>query len=141
MFVTFSIPGEPVAKGRPRFVRNGNFVRAVTPEKTAMYENLIKLEYERIRGPFFEDEMIGVAITAYYSIPKSISKKKKDEILRNKIRPTRKPDIDNIIKIVCDALNGTAYRDDSKIVEINADKQFAEIPSVNVTIYSVKEGN
>lgn len=36
------IKGEPVGKGRPKFARQGNYVKTYTPEKTVEYENLIK---------------------------------------------------------------------------------------------------
>ncbi len=76
MKVKFTVLGEPAGKGRPRFTQQG---RTYTPEKTATYENLVKLEYERQCGQyrFPDDAQIDVRITAYFGIPKSTSKKKK----------------------------------------------------------------
>lgn len=136
----FTVPGEPIGKGRPRFSKQGNFVRTYTPEKTASYENLVKLEYERQCGkePFPKDIPLFMKVDAYYSIPKSASRKKRAEMLGAKLRPTKKPDADNILKIIADSLNGIAYHDDSQIVSCEIHKYYGEIPQVNVTIRSEK---
>ena len=83
------------------------------------------------------DAPLEVHIIAYYEIPKSISKKKKQEMLEDKIRPTIKPDTDNIAKSILDSLNGIAYKDDKQIVSLKVDKYYAEIPSVFVEIKEV----
>lgn len=77
---------------------------------------------------------MSLTITAYYKIPKSASKKKAYEMSSGKIVPTKKPDIDNIIKIVADALNGIAYYDDKQIISVYAKKAYSETPGVNVRI-------
>lgn len=135
----FTIPGEPQGKGRPRFVGTGR--KPITPEKTAVYENLVKLEYQRqCHGIKFPDEsMIDMRITAYYEIPKSASKKKRTAMLNHKIRPTKKPDIDNVFKVVADSLNGLAYHDDSQIVDGMVRKFYSDEPRVVVTIQNSAE--
>lgn len=106
----FTIPGEPCGKARPRVVHNGNFSRAYTPEKTVNYETLVKLEYQRQCGDAYISEGgIHMNIVARFAIPNSASKRKAVSMADGAIRPTKKPDCDNIIKIVCDALNGIAY--------------------------------
>lgn len=136
MDVKFSIPGAPVGKGRPKFARQGGFVRTYTPEKTASYENLVKLEYERqcksYRFP--ENAPLKMNITAYYPIPKSASKSKRAAMLNKEIRPTKKPDVDNIVKIIADSLNEVAYKDDSQIVSASISKYYEAIPRVEVAI-------
>ena len=138
MEITFIIPGKPVAKGRPRFSTAGKFVKTYTPEQTARYENLVKLMYqERANGRRFEDdEMISVVIEAHFEIPSSTSKKKKEAMLKDELRPITKCDLDNIMKIICDALNGVAYRDDSRIVAALLVKKYSENPCVIVTLKS-----
>lgn len=133
MRVQFTIPGEPVGKGRPRFTRQGG---TYTPEKTASYENLVKLEYERQCGQyrFPDDARLDIRITAYFGIPKSVSKKKRAEMLSHKIRPKKVPDWDNIGKIVADSLNKIAYYDDSQVVDGQVRKFFGETPKVVVVI-------
>lgn len=130
-----TIPGEPCGKARPRVVRNGNFSRAYTPEKTVNYENLVKLEYQRQCGSTCITEGgVHMRIIARFGIPSSASKRKKSEMLRGAIRPTKKPDCDNIIKIICDALNGIAYKDDAQVVSVTIDKIYDTMPSVEVEI-------
>lgn len=82
--------------------------------------------------------MLDVRVFAYYAIPKSISKKKRQAMLDKKIRPTKKPDADNVCKVICDSLNGVAYRDDTQVVDCMVRKFYAEIPRVLVTIEEIR---
>jgi Holliday junction resolvase RusA-like endonuclease len=77
MQVKFTILGEPKGKGRPRFSRKTG--TAITPKDTVNYETLVHMEYlEQCNGFRFEDDaMLDLRIKAYYSIPKSASKKKR----------------------------------------------------------------
>lgn len=136
MKAKFTILGEPAGKGRPRFSNAGGFVKTYTPEKTVSYENLVKLEYEQQcrNYRFPDDAQLDVRIVAYYEIPKSTSKKKAKLMEEGKIRPTKKPDFDNIGKIICDSLNQRAYRDDAQIVDAQVRKFYSDRPRVVVTI-------
>lgn len=143
--VKFTVYGEPKAKGRPRVsVRKSGdgkstFARAYTPKQTVIYENQVKLEYENQCGSyrFPDDAMLDIRIFAYYGIPKSTSKKKRELMLAGKIRPTKKPDFDNIAKIICDSLNGIAYQDDKLIVDGMFRKFYSEQPRVEVKILQI----
>lgn len=124
------IPGEPVAKQRPK-VYNG---RGVTPEKTVNYETLVRQLYIT---QYFRQQLEGqlrLTVTAYLKIPKSASKKAKEDMISGKTRPTKKPDWDNLGKIISDALNGLAYKDDSQIVSATVDKWYSIYPRVEVEI-------
>lgn len=138
MELTFTIPGEPKGKGRPRLGRSGH---AYTPHDTAVYENLVKVcfrdEYPG-HEPLAADVPVRAVINAYYSMPKSASKRKQMSMLWGWLRPVKKPDCDNIAKIVCDALNGIVYYDDSQIVELTVIKKYAETPQVDVKIEALK---
>lgn len=140
--IRFSIPGQPMGKQRPRVVHNGSFSQAFTPKETVSYENLVRVMYrEAARGKRFTDEdMLDVRVIAYYSIPKSTSKKKRKMMLEHKARPGKKPDWDNIGKIICDSLNTVAYRDDSSIVDAQVRKFYSENPRVDVTIRRIDPG-
>lgn len=135
--VKFTILGEPKGKGRPRF--NTHTGRARTPTDTVNYETLVKWEYARQcdNFKFDDDAMLDLRILAYYSIPKSNSKKVKAQKLANIIRPTKKPDMDNVVKLIADALNQVAYKDDTQIVDCQVRKFFSENPRVEVTIWEV----
>lgn len=137
MEVHFTVPGEPVGKGRPRFSRQGSFVMAYTPGKTVSYENLIKVEYERQSGLSFGEREIGLRVTAYFSIPKSVSKAKRQRMKDGEILPAKKPDIDNVCKVVADALNGVAYNDDRQIVYTEIYKRYDDMPRMDVSIFDM----
>jgi Holliday junction resolvase RusA-like endonuclease len=134
MTVSFIIPGPPVGKGRPRFNRMTG--RAYTPEKTASYENLVKVEYERAGGRQYSDSAeLGMNIASYFPIPTSVGKRVREKMLEGKIRPTKKPDVDNIAKVIADSLNGIAYRDDTQITNLIVNKWYAETARTEVTIW------
>ena len=139
-FVRFSVLGKPLGKGRPKFRNYGKYVNTYTPEKTVSFETLVKLEYRRQCGDkrFPDDAMIGIEITAYFPIPKSASKKKVEAMLKREIRPTVKPDFDNIAKIIADALNCVAYSDDKNIVDSAVHKYYSYTPGIFVEIYNAK---
>lgn len=139
MQVKFTILGEPKGKGRPRF--NTKTGHAMTPKDTVNYETLVRMEYmsqcKNMR--FADDAMLDMRILAYYSIPKSASKKKRAGMLEGTIRPTKKPDMDNVIKIIADSLNQVAYRDDTQIVDSQCRKFYSEEPRVVVIIKEIEK--
>lgn len=137
MRINFTVMGEPKGKGRPRFCRNTG--HAITPKDTVNYETLVKMEYTQACGElmFPDDAMLDMRIKAYYSIPKSASKKRHAAMLGGDIRPTKKPDMDNVIKIIADALNKIAYRDDTQIVDCQVRKFYSEKPRVEVMIQTI----
>ena len=138
MEVKFTVFGEPKGKGRPRFnTRTGH---AITPKDTVNYETLVHMEYLNQCGNarFPDDAMLDMSIKAYYSIPQSKSKKKKELMRAGVIRPTKKPDMDNCIKIIADALNKIAYHDDTQIVDCQVRKFYSDDPKVEVRILDIK---
>lgn len=132
MRVKFTVSGEPKGKGRPRFFKN----KVYTPVETKQYENLIRYEYEQQTGNKYLNGYLKLDIKAYYSIAKSDTKKVKEAKLKNEIRPTKKPDIDNIVKMI-DALNNIAFKDDSQILEITAKKYFSDNPRVEFILEEI----
>lgn len=143
MVMCFMIPGDPVGKGRPRLTTRGGYAHAYTPEKTAEYENKVKeafLEQFSVTDKFGKDVPLKVQIDAYLRIPRSTSKTKAKDMQFRRIRPTKKPDADNIAKIILDALNGLAYEDDKQIVSLEVSKWYHPIPFVVVTVKEIKEG-
>ena len=135
MVISFTIPGDPKGKARPRLGRSGH---AYTPADTVSYENLVKLCFREAAGddwtPIGPDVPISCRIYAYYPIPKSVSKKRRAAMLDGLLLPLRKPDWDNIGKIVCDALNRIAYDDDAQICDARVLKLYSDQPRVNVEL-------
>ena len=128
------IQGKVQAKQRPRF--NGKFT--YTPEQTKNYENWVKLSFINEYPNFkpLENEL-EVSIKAYFEIPKSVSKKKREQMLNGNIRPTIKPDLDNIAKSILDALNKLAYIDDKQIVLLKVEKLYDASPRVELTVEEI----
>lgn len=139
--VRIVVPGKPMGKQRPKFSTQGKFVKARTPQETVSYENLVKILYrESYDGMFFEqDEPLELIVNAYFLPPANISKKKLALMYDNKIRPTKKPDFDNIAKIIGDALNAVAYPDDKQVVEASIHKFYDTEPRVEITVRSILE--
>ena len=135
--ISFVVPGEPVGKGRPRFVRATG--RTYTPEKTSNFETLVRWEYHRqCDGMRFDDGAeLGMKIEARFSIPKGKSKRVQHDMELGLVRPTKKPDADNILKAVADALNHIAYHDDSSIVYVEVEKVYSHDPQTVVTLWEM----
>jgi Holliday junction resolvase RusA-like endonuclease len=135
--IKFSVPGKPQGKARARTFYNPSLGRmqSITPEQTVLYENLIKLSYQRVaHGQMMDEGPLDVEIVAVFAPPKSASKKRKKSMLDGSIYPEVKPDIDNITKTVLDALNGLAYKDDKSVVWLSAIKVYGEEERVLVRI-------
>lgn len=137
-FRSFTVHREPKGKQRVRVTRSGH---AYTPNDTTTYEGIVRAEYQVQVGnvePFLG--AVEVEIMAFFEIPKSWSKKKKVEALYDRIRPTKKPDGDNIGKMICDALNGLAYKDDAQVVDLHVIKVYGGgTPHVEVTVIDLEE--
>lgn len=135
----FTVYGTPQGKGRPRFARRGAYIHTYTPKETADYEKQIADAFKQTEQDMF-CEPIRVFVKAFYKIPKSTSKVRREMMLKGFIRPVVKPDIDNVCKAVLDALNGVAYHDDNQVVIIYGKKLYGEEPRIEVTIRSVAKG-
>ncbi|MGM0584244.1 MAG: RusA family crossover junction endodeoxyribonuclease [Pseudomonadota bacterium] len=132
----FTVPGKPMGKQRPRFTRRSG--RSYTPDETLTAENWVKhCALEAKVTPL--DGPLAVDITAVSAIPKSWSKKKRQDAIALGY-DTRKPDADNIGKLVTDALNGIAYGDDAQVAILTVTKAHdAGEPRVVVSVTQLKE--
>ena len=124
MIYEFEVPGKVIGKGRPRL--NSYTGVVYTPTKTKDYESLVE-QYFLLKYPRFKtlEGRIRVSIVAYFSIPKATKKSDINEMLDNNISPTKKPDIDNIVKVVLDSMNKFAFKDDNQITKIEVEKKYA----------------
>ena len=137
--IQFTVYGTPVGKGRPKFSTFNGHATAYTPAKTVNYENLVKLSYQQQcnNKPYEKDVPLKAEIAAYFPIPKSASKKKRQMMLDGQNRHTKKPDTDNIVKAVLDALNGIAFYDDSQVCVIFCGKYYSDEPRVEILISEI----
>jgi Holliday junction resolvase RusA-like endonuclease len=133
--IAFTVPGTPVGKGRPRFARQGGFVRTFTPEKTASYENLVKVKaLEAMQGQQPIEGPVCLELTLLVTPPASWSKKKTADALCGFVFPTSKPDIDNVLKGICDAMNEVVFRDDKQVCDVHIVKRYAEVAEARVKV-------
>ena len=134
--ISFIIYGDPIAKGRARVTKKGY---AYTPQKTQVaeqsfqYQSLKHRPDKPLNGPIFID------LVFYRSIPRSFSKKKRTLAILEAIIPTTRPDLDNLTKLVKDAMNGIFYIDDSQVVGMKCEKFYSETPRIEVKLLEVKK--
>lgn len=124
---TFTIPGTPFAKQRPRFGRG----RAFTPRETVSFERTVGT----LARPHFPEPMEGpvkVTIWATFAVPVSWPLRRRREALHN--AHMQRPDLDNIAKAVCDGLNRIAFVDDKQIAELHVRKVWGETPRTVVSV-------
>jgi Holliday junction resolvase RusA-like endonuclease len=139
----FEVPGRPRGKGRPRFFRMGKGVGTYNDDRTAAYENLIRLAFTKAYPDHVpaSKAMICLSFHAIFPIPKSASKAKREAMISGRVRPTSKPDLKNILAAVEDGLNGVAYLDDAQIVDFREiGKWYGERPRLVVDIEVMREG-
>ena len=133
--VTFKVEGTPVPKGRPRFARRGKFVSTYSPKTTVDYESKVS---EAARQAMGSQEPLEGPVAAYIyitlPIPASYSKKRTQACLSGEERPTKKLDIDNVVKSLGDGMNGIVYLDDGQIVSLHATKVWGTIGMVEVMV-------
>ncbi|KVN30719.1 endodeoxyribonuclease RusA [Burkholderia pyrrocinia] len=131
--IEFVVPGKPVAKGRPRFARQGGFVRAYTPEATERYENLVKMAArEAMRDAQPYEGPVRLIVNIGLPIPTSWSAKRQNAAAAGAIGATKKPDADNVVKALKDGMNGVVYADDGQVVDLWISKRYARVPGVRI---------
>ena len=129
--------GSVQGKARPRFRSCGRFVQTYTPKSTMEYETQIKNEYFLQENKYYKEEPLHISIRAFFGIPKSWTKKKKDQAVSDLIKPCVKSDLDNIVKVVLDALNKIAYEDDKQICSIYACKKYSMCPRIEIELKEI----
>lgn len=135
--VNIVLPGEPIGKGRPRFVRATGV--AYTPAPTRRYEDQLRaVAGLAMRGRDMLTGALEVDVLVFISVPQSWPAKKRQSAANGLIRPTSRPDADNYLKIACDSLNGIVYRDDSQITDVQIRKRYAFQPSLQIFVRQIE---
>jgi Holliday junction resolvase RusA-like endonuclease len=137
--IRFTIPGEPTAQGRPRFAVVNGHARAYDPAKSRDYKQAVRAAALEVKPNALLDGPLQITVTIYKAVPKSMSKLRREKALAQEIQPTTKPDIDNMVKIVCDSLNKIIWYDDSQIVTLYTSKWYSDNPRVEVSIKGAGE--
>ena len=131
--------GEPVAQGRPRFSRQGSFVKAYDPAKSRDYKQYVRLVAAQDAPETPVTGAVLLSLRIYRSIPKSMPRYKREAALAGVLRPTTKPDVSNVLKGVEDALKGLWYADDSQIVGYGVlGKWYSERPRIEIAMQELE---
>lgn len=126
--------GQPQAQGRPRFARCGNHTIAYDPHKDKKSWIKLQLMEQFKKTPLTGSLVMNVVF--YMPIPKCTSKKKSILMLSNEIKHTKKPDLDNFLKMILDCCNGIIFKDDSQIWQLNSRKVYGEELKTEINIYT-----
>lgn len=130
------VAGTIRGKGRPRFVANkhGPGGRAYTPAATVNYEAALRMAAQMAMNgrPLFEGP-VRISIVAAFAVPESFSKAKRQLALGNNMKPTKKPDWDNIAKLT-DAMNGVVWADDKQITDATFCKRYSDDPGLAIEV-------
>lgn len=134
--IRFTVPGHPHAQGRPRFARFKNFVRTYEDQESTDFKSRVAFFAKKSGVEILAEVSIALEIDIYLTRPKKYYSKKYPP---SSILCWSRPDTDNFIKGISDALNGIAYSDDAQVSVIKARKMFHEIggsPRVEISIYT-----
>ena len=133
--IHFTIPGKIVPKQSTRFYHG----HAVPQKRVQEYAEKVKAAYMS-EYPFCplvwaDKEPLEIVISIYMAVPKSVSKKRKNEMIVYEY-PTKTPDIDNCVKSILDACKGIIFADDCQVVALRVNKFWNE---EDVTVVLIKE--
>lgn len=133
--INFTVPGQPVAKARPRATTINGAARLYSPSKTREYEQQVA---QAARGAMCKapplDRAVAVSLDIRLPVPESWSKTRRADALAGRVFATSKPDADNYAKAVLDGCNGVVFLDDAQVVRLTAQKRYAETPGVDVLV-------
>jgi Holliday junction resolvase RusA-like endonuclease len=124
--------GQPLPQMRMKACKIGGHIRIYDPQ--AKQKEEIRW---RIRGLYKEEPVtipIYVEILFYMPIPKHTSTVRKKDMINGKMHHMKRPDVDNLIKLILDCMTGIVYKDDSQICDIRAKKLYAESPATIIQI-------
>ncbi len=135
----FTIPGPPFGKKAPNF-KGGRFAGGYPNSDNVAYASKVLFMYsDRWGGSPALGGQVAVSVDIYFAVPMSYPAWKQAAALGGKfrLRPTKKPDVDNCQKAILDPLNGVAFKDDAQVVAISVAKRFAIDPYIDVEIREI----
>lgn len=135
--IKFTVYGEPVAQGRPRASTVNGHVRMYDPKKSRDYKHYVRLAASQHKPKELLTGPLKMKVKVFRPTLKSFSKKKKKQAEEGTLRPTTKPDVDNYVKAIKDALNSVIWKDDSQVVDLQVSKFYSENPRIEVEIDEV----
>jgi len=135
--IKFTVFGEAVAQGRPRFTTIAGHAKAYDPQTSRNYKQIVRDEALKHKPPMPLQEAINLRVIIYKGIPKSFSQKRHKLASDGSLRPVTKPDVDNVVKGIKDALKSVIWRDDSQVVALVAEKYYSDTPRIEIEISEV----
>lgn len=127
------IIGKPQAQERPRFAYVQGKARVYDPQKSRDAKQKIRDHFAG-KGIIPSEKPLRVIIDIYVPIPKSYTKKQREAIASGILKPTKKPDVSNYVKLIEDGCNGILYRDDAQIIDLRAKKHYSDTPRIEIEI-------
>ena len=131
LIASFKTLMRPMGKARPRHTKTGV---VFTPKATRIAEQIISWDcvraMEKGASDYASELPIRMVIKAHFKIP---ARRKREDLIGSPV--IKKPDADNIEKLVLDALNGIAYKDDSQVYSLESEKTYSDEDSIIVDIY------
>lgn len=132
--IRFTVYGEPVAQGRPRATNINGHIRMYDPKKSRDYKHYIRLVASQHKPEKLLTGPISMKVAIYKPTLKSFSKKKRVAAEKGELRPITKPDVDNYVKAIKDALKSVIWKDDSQVVDLHISKWYSDTPRIEVEI-------
>jgi Holliday junction resolvase RusA-like endonuclease len=132
--LSLSIPMVPTSKARPRVTANGTY----TPKRTRVAEKTVRdYAFEAMHPRRAVAAPLALSVRALFAIPKSWSKAKREAAYEKRLMHTSKPDVDNLVKLVKDALQGVVYVDDCQIVTLTAHKDWGGVDRLEIEVTEI----
>lgn len=136
--IQFTVYGEPVAQGRARAAMIAGHIRMYDPKKSSSYKDYVRLVASEHAPAKLFDGALELQVKIFRPMPKAFSNKKKALAEQGGLRPTTKPDSDNYLKAIKDALKNVIWKDDSQVVDVTVGKWYSERPRVEVSIMELQ---
>lgn len=138
MTLSFTVPGKPHAQGRARATINRNTGRPRMYEDKTSKAYKEKIAWCAIEAGADRNNLIAGAvllnIAVYCPIPPTWTRQKRKDAAEGKVHMISRPDLDNVLKSIQDALSGIVYVDDRQVVDIRISKRYSDNPRVVVNI-------
>jgi Holliday junction resolvase RusA-like endonuclease len=119
--MTFDVPGPPVPWARARRMGNRYFV----DEKTAAFKRKVALAAKNA-GVVKIEKPHAVRLWLEFYLPRPKPNKT--------MFPVDRHDVDNLAKVILDAMNGVAFEDDGQVITLHINKRWSDPPSTRVHI-------
>lgn len=134
--IVLRVAGKPSTKGRARF--NAKTGHAHSPPSNIVSEADVRQIWREAGEPRIEDDC-AIAVDFVVVVMRPAGHFKKDGSLstegrRHPVPRSQKPDLDNALKLVMDALESRAYRNDVRISQVSARRDWGDWPETLITL-------